>query len=72
LDKWKLQVAQGGSGGESPQWKEWEGVPYTVHVVAGLDEKSLRTLSDQLKEKVSSGVVIVASQRKKNHPLSWP
>ena len=59
----KLKVAQGGSGSaeSSQQIQKVNGVDLAIKVSDGLDVKDLRSLADQIKQQIKSGVIFVAS-----------
>ena len=65
LEKLKLKLAQidaGGSGGATrPGFTEVGGVRLITRQVEGLDRPGLRTLADNLKREIGSGVVVLAS-----------
>ena len=64
VDQLKMKVALGGgsavSGGDETQTVD--GVKLIAKRVAGLDKVALRTLSDTLRDRLGSGVVVLASE----------
>ena len=64
MDGLKMKLALGGGGGASsgdePQLVE--GVKLITRRVAGLEKAALRTLSDTLRDRLGSGVVVIASE----------
>src|SRR5262249_60446412 len=56
----KLKLASGDSGGQGERI-EVGGVPIVTRVVEGLSIPELRNLSDTLRAKVKSGVVVVGT-----------
>jgi alanyl-tRNA synthetase len=64
VDSLKMKVALGGGGGASQAGDEpqlVDGVKLVTRRVAGLEKAALRTLSDTLRDRLGSGVVILAS-----------
>lgn len=62
VEELKLKLAQGGGAASDDKVQEVNGVKVALKLASGLDDKSLRTLSDRLKEKMPSGVVIAATE----------
>jgi alanyl-tRNA synthetase len=62
IEDLRVKAAQGGGDGGAPETREVSGVTCVLKIAPGLDDKSLRTLSDRLKEKAPAGVVIAATQ----------
>jgi alanyl-tRNA synthetase len=64
-DRLKLRLAQAGlSGGAAERGAAWEevgGVRLLVRTVEGLDRSGMRTLADNLKREIGSGVVVLGS-----------
>jgi alanyl-tRNA synthetase len=63
LQQAKMRAAMGGSasGGPSDEVVEVAGVKIVAREVAGLDKDGLRTLVDQHRSRIKSGIVILAS-----------
>jgi alanyl-tRNA synthetase len=65
VERLRLRLAQGGgAGGErgaEAAWEEVEGVRILVRRVEGLERPALRTLADNLKREIGSGVVVLGS-----------
>ncbi len=65
LDRLRLKIAQGEVGsaapGDRPVYQEVEGVRLIVRAVEGLDRPAMRTLADNLKREIGSGVVVLGS-----------
>jgi len=59
----KNKAAQAGMGDALNQVQEIKGVKLLAAKVEGADMNSLRTLGDQMKEKIGSGVVVLASSK---------
>jgi alanyl-tRNA synthetase len=55
----KKQLAMGGSGGEAEQVEEISGVSFMGKVIDDLPAKELRSLVDQGKQTVKSGIVVI-------------
>jgi alanyl-tRNA synthetase len=69
LEKLRLRLAQlemqgggGAAGAAPPLFHEVDGVRLVARRVSGLDRPALRTLADNLKREVGSGVVVLASE----------
>ena len=60
LDEAKMKSLQGG-GDSVAKTQTINGVTLVTQIAPGLDSNALRTLSDRLKEKTPSGVIIVAT-----------
>ena len=60
----KTKVAMGGGGGagSGDETVKVDGITLARRRVSGLDKDALRGLSDSLKDKISSGVVVLASE----------
>ncbi len=65
VDRLKLRLAQadlsGGPSEKGAAWEEVDGVKLVVREVEGLDRSGLRTLADNLKREIGSGVVVLGS-----------
>jgi alanyl-tRNA synthetase len=65
LDRLRLKIAQSGAGADSagapPTFEEVGGVRLVARKIDGLDRAGLRTLADNLKREVGSGVVVLGS-----------
>ncbi|MDO8793485.1 MAG: alanine--tRNA ligase [Vicinamibacterales bacterium] len=63
LSQLKTRLAMGGGGGEKASHKPIEiaGVKVVSERISGVDKDSLRTVSDQIKNQLGSGIVILAS-----------
>jgi alanyl-tRNA synthetase len=65
LDRLRLKIAQreieGAAPGDRPSYQEVEGVRLIVRAVEGLDRPAMRTLADNLKREIGSGVVVLGS-----------
>jgi alanyl-tRNA synthetase len=57
----KLKLASGDSGGASSQTVEVDGVRLVTRIAEGLSIPELRSLSDSLRARLSSGVVVVGT-----------
>ena len=60
----KVQVAMGGGGGRpgrDDDAAEVDGIRLVTRLVSGLDPAALRTLADSLRDRLGSGVVVLAS-----------
>jgi alanyl-tRNA synthetase len=57
----KTKVAMGGGGSDADDTVEVAGVKLARRKVADLDKDALRGLADSLKDKIKSGVVVIAS-----------
>jgi alanyl-tRNA synthetase len=65
IDALKMKLALGGSGGAAASGDEpqvVDGVKLVTRRVAGLEKAALRTLSDTLRDRLGSGVVVIASE----------
>ena len=65
VDQLKLKAALGtggGAGGEDAAPQEIKGVKLIAKRVAGLDKGALRAVSDSLRDRLGSGIVVVASE----------
>ena len=64
LEQAKMKAALGGSGGGATQddTREVKGVKVIARRVSGLEKSALRGLSDTLRDRLGSGVVILASE----------
>ncbi|MGQ0644529.1 MAG: alanine--tRNA ligase [Elusimicrobiota bacterium] len=63
IEELRLKLAQGGGDAAAPEVRQEGGVAWAVKTAPGLDDKSLRTLADRMKEKMPSGVIIAATER---------
>jgi alanyl-tRNA synthetase len=61
LSEARQKLAMGGTGQAGAEMAEIAGVKVIARLVEGVDPKDLRTLVDQAKQKVSSGVVAFAT-----------
>ncbi len=61
LDKFKHKAASGGADAILEKYSEIDGVKVIAHKSAGLDMKGLRNLADTLKDKLGSGIILLAS-----------
>jgi alanyl-tRNA synthetase len=64
MDRLKLKLAQADVAGEAasgPSWEEVDGVRLIVRPVQGLDRSGMRSLADNLKRELGSGVVVLGS-----------
>jgi alanyl-tRNA synthetase len=65
VDQLKMKVALGGSSGKSgaaDEPIEVNGIKLVTKRVSGLDKSALRGISDSLRDRVGSGVVVLASE----------
>ena len=62
-EKLKNQLAKDSLGDVMDQVKVIEGVSFLATAIVGADMNSLRTLGDQLKEKLGQGVIVLASNQ---------
>ena len=65
VDQLKMKVALGGSSGKSGAADEpidVNGIKLITKRVSGLDKSALRGISDSLRDRVGSGVVVLASE----------
>ncbi|MBW8895900.1 MAG: hypothetical protein JF613_06925 [Acidobacteria bacterium] len=65
VDQLKMKVALGGSGGRSGAADEpidVNGIKLITKRVSGLDKSALRGISDSLRDRIGSGVVVLASE----------
>ena len=71
IEKLRMKIAQigmqippsgGSSSGQSPAFDEVGGTRYIARRVEGLDRPALRTLADNLKREIDSGVVVLACE----------
>ena len=62
-ERLKVQVAMGGGGrpGRDDDAAEVDGIRLVTRLVSGLDPAALRTLADSLRDRLGSGVVVLAS-----------
>ena len=64
VEQLKVQVAMGGGAGRpgrDDDAAEVDGIRLVTRLVAGLDPAALRTLADSLRDRLGSGVVVLAS-----------
>jgi alanyl-tRNA synthetase len=59
--KTRMAMGGGGGGGEADEAVDVAGVKLARRKVAGLDKEALRGLSDSLKARIKSGIVVIAS-----------
>jgi alanyl-tRNA synthetase len=69
LDQVRMKSASASTGNISDQVKEVKGVKVLAHRVDNLERAQLRTLVDQLRDKIGSGVVILGSASNGNVAL---
>jgi alanyl-tRNA synthetase len=64
LEQAKMKAALGGGGGSSTQddVREVKGVKVLARRVSGLEKGALRGLSDTLRDRLGSGIVVIASE----------
>src|SRR4029078_6143004 len=65
VDQLKMKVALGGSSGKGAPADEpidVDGIKLITKRVSGLDKSALRGISDSLRDRVGSGVVVLASE----------
>jgi alanyl-tRNA synthetase len=63
VEELRLKVAQGSTAEAGPEIRQFNGVTCAIRTAKDLDDKSLRALSDRLKQSVSSGIIITATQK---------
>ncbi len=61
LEKLKARVASGGTGGGGGETRMVAGVPVYIQRVDGLETNDLRSLADQVRDKLKSGIVVLGS-----------
>ena len=61
LSEARLQIAMGGSGSAPGESAEIAGIRVMARIVEGVEPKDLRTLADQAKQKIGSGVIAFAT-----------
>ena len=65
VERLRLRLASGGAsaagGDRGPAFEEVEGIRLLVREVEGLDRSGMRTLADNLKREIGSGVVVLGS-----------
>jgi alanyl-tRNA synthetase len=67
LKEARLQLAEGGKRGRidaAPQ--DVDGIPVMIKIIPGLDESSLRSLADRLKESLPAALILVASLKEED------
>jgi alanyl-tRNA synthetase len=62
LEQAKMKAALGGGGAAQDDTREVKGVKLIARRVSGLEKSALRGLSDSLRDRLGSGVVIIASE----------
>jgi alanyl-tRNA synthetase len=62
VEQLKMKAAMGGGGGASDDTQTVEGVKLIARRVAGLEKGALRGLSDNLRDRLGSGIVVIASE----------
>jgi alanyl-tRNA synthetase len=62
LEQAKMKAALGGSGAAQDDTREVNGVKLVARRVSGLEKGALRGLSDSLRDRLGSGVVVIASE----------
>ena len=67
IDDLKVKAAQGGGSAAGPVVQEVGGARWVAQAAQGLDEKSLRSFADKLKEKnAGAGVLVVTGNAEKS------
>jgi len=61
LSEARRQIAMGGSGSAPGESAEIAGIRVMARIVEGVEPKDLRTLADQAKQKIGSGVIAFAT-----------
>jgi alanyl-tRNA synthetase len=69
LDQVRMQSASSGVASASEKIREVRGVKVLIHRVDNLDRGQMRTLVDQLRDKIGSGVVVLGSATNGNVSL---
>src|SRR5262249_23679798 len=69
LDQARMKSASSGVGSAADNVKEVKGIKVVAHRVDNLERSQMRTLVDQLRDKVGSGVVVVGSASNGNVSL---
>jgi alanyl-tRNA synthetase len=62
VEQLKMKAAMGGGGGASDDTQTVDGVKLIARRVAGLEKGALRGLSDNLRDRLGSGIVVIASE----------
>src|SRR5712692_4914160 len=61
LEKLKARLASGGTGGSGGETRMVAGVPVYLQRVDGLEINDLRSLADQVRDKLKSGIVVLGT-----------
>ncbi len=61
LEKLKARLASGGTGGGGGETRMVAGVPVYLQRVDGLEINDLRSLADQVRDKLKSGIVVLGT-----------
>src|SRR2546425_980474 len=61
LEKLKARLASGGTGGSGGETRMVAGVPVYLQRVDGLETNDLRSLADQVRDKLKSGIVVLGT-----------
>src|SRR2546421_6409495 len=61
LEKLKARLASGGTGGGGGETRMVAGVPVHIQRVDGLEMNDLRSLADQVRDKLKSGIVALGT-----------
>jgi alanyl-tRNA synthetase len=61
LEKLKARLASGGTGGRGGETRMVAGVPVYLQRVDGLEVNDLRSLADQVRDKLKSGIVVLGT-----------
>src|SRR2546428_654622 len=63
LEKLKARLASGGTGGSGGETRMVAGVPVYLQRVDGLEINDLRSLADQVRDKLKSGIVVLGTAK---------